>query len=221
MGALIQAVGDCIALQSFDDDVDGRFGRKCVLHAQLVGAFIADSDGAWNYLVAYAIYIFMELVRSGDIKRTRVIGEINTVKSSERPILTGSGLTGIPVQASSRITAAAIRFALGIQSSIGTPILAGRNQEISMRARYIWRLVPDSMRRAKIKFGSIITAAISHDGVVITRCTGKGVQAGGGGFVWRIGFAKLDSTICLTLKSDKAIARSETELLRRCVCCLI
>src|SRR5437660_10119997 len=156
MGALIQAVGDCIALQSFDDDVDGRFGRKCVLHAQLVGAFIADSDGAWNYLVAYAIYIFMELVRSGDIKRTRVIGEINTVKSSERPILTGSGLTGIPVQASSRITAAAIRFALGIQPSIGTPILAGRHQEISMRATYLSRLVPDSITRDKLKFRWII-----------------------------------------------------------------
>src|SRR5438309_2654798 len=64
-----------------------------------------------------------------------------------------------------------------------------------MRAHYIWRLVPDRMRRAKVKLGSIITAAVSHDGIVITRCTGKGVQAGGSGFVWRIGFAQLDSAI--------------------------
>src|SRR5437764_1850028 len=90
-----------------------------------------------------------------------------------------------------------------------------------MHALHIWRLVPDRMRRAKVEFGSIITAAISHDGIVITRCTGKGVQAGGSGFVWRIGFAKLDGTIFLTLKSDKAIARSEFELLCRCVCGLI
>ena len=90
-----------------------------------------------------------------------------------------------------------------------------------MHALYIWRFVPDSMRRAEVKFGSIITAAISHDGIVITRCTGKGVQAGGSGFVWRIGFAKLDCAIFLTLKSDEAIARSETVLLCRCVGCLI
>src|SRR5256885_9218723 len=36
--------------------------------------------------------------------------------------------------------------------------------------------------------------------------SGKGVQAGGSGFVWCIGFAKLDGTILRTLKSDKAIA---------------
>src|SRR5437016_5676303 len=132
MGALIQAVGDCIPLHSFDEDVDGRFGRKRILHAQLIGAFITDADSARNDLVARAIYILMELVRKGGIKRTRLIGEIETVKSRERPIRTGSRLTGIPVQASSRITAAAVRFALGIESSIGTPILAGRNQEIGM-----------------------------------------------------------------------------------------
>src|SRR5207249_11611973 len=70
--------------------------------------------------ISYTIDIFMELVRNGGIERTRLIGEIETVKSRERPILTRSGLTGIPVQASSRIAAAAIRFALGIQSGIGT-----------------------------------------------------------------------------------------------------
>src|SRR6266705_5838422 len=90
-----------------------------------------------------------------------------------------------------------------------------------MHALYIWRLVPDSMRRAKVEFGSIVTAAISHDGIVITRCTGKGVQAGGSGFVGRVGFAQLDRTIFLTLQSDKAVARSETVLLCRRVCCLI
>src|SRR2546430_1514747 len=90
-----------------------------------------------------------------------------------------------------------------------------------MHALYVRRLVPDSMRRAKVEFGSIVTAAISHDGIVITRCTGKGVQAGGSGFVWRVGFAKLDSAVFLTLKSDKAIARSETVLLCRGVGCLI
>ena len=95
------------------------------MHAQLIGFFITDSDGAWNYLVACAIYIFMELVRNGGIKRARVKGEISTVKRIERPIRTRSRLTGIPVQACSRITAAAVRFALGIQSSICTPILAG------------------------------------------------------------------------------------------------
>src|SRR5438105_14090068 len=84
-----------------------------------------------------------------------------------------------------------------------------------MHALHIWRLVPDGMRRAKVEFGSIVTAAISHDGIVITRCTGKGVQAGGSGFVWCIGFAKLDGAILRTLKSDKAVARSEFELLRR------
>src|SRR5438874_1801362 len=125
MGALIQAVGDGIPLQSFDLDVESRLGRKRILHAQLIGAFITDSDGAWNDLIAYTIDIFMELVRNGGIERTRLIGEIETVKSRERPILTRSGLTGIPVQASSRIAAAAIRFALGIQSGIGTAILAG------------------------------------------------------------------------------------------------
>src|SRR5205823_7174992 len=60
MGALIQAVGDGIPLQSFDEDVESRFGRKRILHAQLVGAFITDSDGAWNDLIAYTIDIFME-----------------------------------------------------------------------------------------------------------------------------------------------------------------
>src|SRR5437870_4682034 len=68
MGALIQAVGDGIPLQSFDKDVESRFRRERILHAQLVGAFITDSDGARNYLVACAIYILMELVRKGGIK---------------------------------------------------------------------------------------------------------------------------------------------------------
>src|SRR2546429_9814095 len=90
-----------------------------------------------------------------------------------------------------------------------------------MHAHYIWRLVPDSVRRAKIKFGSIITAAVSHDGIVITRCTGEGVHAGGSGFVWRIGFGKLDSTIFLALQSDKTVARSETVILCRGICGLI
>src|SRR5205807_5580206 len=125
-GALIQAVGDGIPLHSFDEDVESRFGRKRILHAQLVGVFITDSDRAWNDLVAYAIDILMELVRKGGIKRTRLIGDINTVKSIERPILTGSGCKiGVPVYTSGRITAAAIRFALSIQSGIRTPILAG------------------------------------------------------------------------------------------------
>src|SRR5438876_9015939 len=90
-----------------------------------------------------------------------------------------------------------------------------------MQARQIRRLMPDRMTRAKVKSGSYSAAAIPHDGIVITRCTGKGVQAGGSGFVWRVGFAQLDSTIFLTLKSDEAIARSETVLLCRRVCCLI
>src|SRR2546430_9284405 len=103
MGALIQAVGDCIPLHSFDEDVENRFGRKRILHAQLIGAFITDADCTRCYLVAGAIYILMELVRKGGIKRSRLMGEIETVKSRERPIRTGSGLTGIPVQASSRV----------------------------------------------------------------------------------------------------------------------
>src|SRR5258708_27430063 len=125
MSALIQGGSYCISLQSFKLEADGRLGWKGILHTQLVGALVADAHRPRNYLVTCSIDVGVKLVSHRRVNRSSRIGQCKAIGTGERAIRAGVRLPVIAIQTRSRIAAGAIRFPLGIESTVRAPVLTG------------------------------------------------------------------------------------------------
>src|SRR5262249_29952263 len=144
-----------VALQALVDAADGRAGRgEVVLETDLGGMFIGDETRIPGLQVARAVHLLVQFVGGGRIEPAEVIAEARAERVAEGAVVSGLG----SATAARDVAARAVDLAGGEVAAVLRAVLAGREEQVELRAAPVRRFIPDRVVEAGTEFHAVVAA---------------------------------------------------------------